>query len=150
MSKLFFEDYISENGKVFLPGANHVGIELDDGCIIEIAQYRHGNGNTGRHSAKVSSHDAIAIEPTAANCFEVGKAAWVAEQDARFPDKKLRSQVAEPPGFQERCAATAALETIQRLANLISGHSINTRSQAARRAIAADLFQSAKALRKVL
>ena len=150
MSKLYFEDYLSGMGKVEIPDANHVGIELDCGAIIEVAQYRGGGHEAGRQTARISSHDAISIDPAAANCFEVGPAQWVRDIDIKHPNRKMVSQVSDPPGFQLRAAATHALNTVHDIANRLSGHSVNTSTCAKREAMSLDLTLALKALRKVI
>ena len=62
MPKLFYEDYCNGQGKVEIPNANHVGIELDDGTIIEISCNRHSHADDVDR-ARVSSHDALNFEP---------------------------------------------------------------------------------------
>lgn len=146
--KLFFEDYLSDQGKVEIPGANHVGIELDDGTIVELAPIR-GERADRSPRVRLSSHDAIIIEPTSANSAQIGQAEWSRQGDLKA-GRVRPSQVNPPPGGKAAAEARAALDVLMSVSRLLLGGAIHTKTVAARENLAGDIRAAVTAIGRAL
>ena len=147
MSKFFFEDYSSNQGKVLIPDANHVGIELEDGTIIELSEVRKQDSPAPR--ARLQSHDPICIEPSSSNSAEIGQAVWSRAIDEKTGLRKP-SDVNDPPGFKAYKESVSAIQIIEAVSRLISSGAIHTKTKEARENLAGDLAEAAHTIRKGL